>query len=193
MYEIGQLIVYGNEGVCRVEEIGTPKISGVDKHREYYTLAPIYREGKVFTPVDSKVFMRPVITREEALALIDRIPQMTAQVYENSNLRFLNEHYQQCIQDYTCADLLQLFAGGVLFGTAGLKILTSRDAKKVYTQTTAAVLRAKESVMTTATAIKEGAADILADAKDVNEQRAVEAEAEVIEDAAETVEEKAAE
>ena len=33
MYEIGQLIVYGNEGVCRVEEIGTPKISGVDKHR----------------------------------------------------------------------------------------------------------------------------------------------------------------
>lgn len=62
----------------------------------------------MFTPVDSKVFMRPVITREEALALIDRIPQMTAQVYENSNLRFLNEHYQQCIQDYTCADLLQL-------------------------------------------------------------------------------------
>ena len=101
MYEIGQLIVYGNEGVCRVEEIGTPKISGVDKHRDYYTLAPIYREGKVFTPVDSKVFMRPVITREEALALIDRIPQMTAEVYENSNLRFLNEHYQQCIQNYT--------------------------------------------------------------------------------------------
>ena len=63
MYEIGQLIVYGNEGVCRVEEIGTPKISGVDKHRDYYTLAPIYREGKVFTPVDSKVFMRPVISR----------------------------------------------------------------------------------------------------------------------------------
>ena len=54
MYEIGQLIVYGNEGVCRVEEIGTPKISGVDKHRDYYTLAPIYREGKVFTPVDSE-------------------------------------------------------------------------------------------------------------------------------------------
>ena len=108
MYEIGQLIVYGNEGVCRVEEIGTPKISGVDKHRDYYTLAPIYREGKVFTPVDSKVFMRPVITREEALALIDRIPQMTAEVYENSNLRFLNEHYQQCIHNYTCADLLQL-------------------------------------------------------------------------------------
>ena len=86
-----------------------------------------------------------------------------------------------------------LFAGGVLSGRAALKFLPSRDAKRVYPQTPAAVLRAKESVMTTATAIKEGAADILADAKDVNEQRAVEAEAEVIEDAAETVEEKAAE
>ena len=35
------------------------------------------------------------------------------------------------------------FVGGVLFGTAGIKILSSKDAKKVYTHTTAAVLRAK--------------------------------------------------
>lgn len=49
-----------------------------------------------------------------------------------------------------------LFAGGVLFGTAGIKILTSRDAKKVYAFTTAAALRAKEAVMTTATNIREG-------------------------------------
>lgn len=88
---------------------------------------------------------------------------------------------------------LGLFAGGVHVRHGGPEDSHQPRHKKVYTQTTAAVLRAKESVMTTATAIKEGAADILADAKDVNEQRAVEAEAEVIEDAAETVEEKAAE
>ena len=39
---------------------------------------------------------------------------------------------------------LGLFAAGVLFGTAGLKILSSKDAKKVYSHTTAAVLRAKD-------------------------------------------------
>ena len=71
---------------------------------------------------------------------------------------------------------LDLFAGGVLFGTAGLKILSSKDAKKVYTHTTAAALRAKECVMTAATAIKENADDILADAKKINEDRAVAAE-----------------
>lgn len=78
---------------------------------------------------------------------------------------------------------VSLFAGGVLFGTAGIKILGSKDAKKVYTHTTAAVLRAKESVMTTVTAMKENAGDILADAKEINENRAV-VEEEVIGDCA---------
>ena len=80
-------------------------------------------------------------------------------------------------------DKIGLFAGGVLFGTAGVKILSSKDAKKAYAHATAAVLRAKECVMTTATTIKENCDDVLADAKEINEQRAV---AEVVEDAAET-------
>lgn len=78
---------------------------------------------------------------------------------------------------------LGLFAGGVLFGTAGLKILSSKDAKKLYTHTTAAVLRAKESVMTAVTTVRENAEDILADAKDINEQRSQEEQ--LIEDASE--------
>ncbi|HJI47136.1 MAG TPA: DUF6110 family protein [Oscillospiraceae bacterium] len=77
---------------------------------------------------------------------------------------------------------LGIFAGGVLFGTAGIKILSSKDAKKAYTHTTAAVLRAKDCVMSTATNIKENAEDILADAKDINDQR-IEEDTKVIEDA----------
>jgi len=73
-----------------------------------------------------------------------------------------------------------LFAGGVLFGTAGIKILSSKDAKKAYAHTTAAALRAKDCVMTTATTIRENAGDILADAKEINAKRA--AEDEVVED-----------
>lgn len=48
---------------------------------------------------------------------------------------------------------LGIFAGGLLFGTAGIKLLTSKDAKKVYTSCTAAVLRAKDCVMKTAEAV----------------------------------------
>lgn len=75
-----------------------------------------------------------------------------------------------------------LFAAGVLFGTAGIKMLSSKDAKKVYTHTTAAVLRAKDSVMETVTTVRENAEDIYADAKAINEQRAEEAAAAVVED-----------
>ena len=77
---------------------------------------------------------------------------------------------------------LACFAGGALFGSVGLKLLTSRDAKKVYTHLTAAGLRAQKSVMETVTTVQEEAADILAAAKDINagrEAREAAAEAEV--------------
>ena len=63
-----------------------------------------------------------------------------------------------------------LFAAGVLFGTAGIKALSSKDAKKLYTNCTAAVLRAKKVVMDTVTTIQENAEDIYADAKQINEE-----------------------
>ena len=65
-----------------------------------------------------------------------------------------------------------LFASGTLFGTAGIKVLASDDAKKVYTNCTAAVLRAKETVMNTVTTVQENAEDIYEGAKQVNEERA---------------------
>ncbi len=81
-----------------------------------------------------------------------------------------------------------LFVAGVLFGTAGIKALASKDAKKVYTECTAAVLRAKKCVMDTVTMVQENAEDIYAEAKDINAKREAEEEAAVYEDAAQTVE-----
>ena len=86
---------------------------------------------------------------------------------------------------------LALFLGGVVFGSAGFKVLSSKDAKKVYTQTTAAVLRAKKVVMDTVTTIQENAEDIYADAKQINEER--EAAEEAVEDVAEETAEEAVE
>ena len=76
-----------------------------------------------------------------------------------------------------------VFAAGVLFGTAGIKVLTSKDAKKLYANCTAAVLRAKSCVMKTASTIQENAEDIYAEAQQINEDRA--AAEEVFEDTAE--------
>ena len=78
---------------------------------------------------------------------------------------------------------LGLFAAGVLFGTAGIKLLGSKDAKRAYAHTTAAALRAKEDVLKTVTAVREGAEDVYADAKEINERRAETEAAAVVEDA----------
>ena len=67
---------------------------------------------------------------------------------------------------------LACFAGGALFGSFGVKLLSSKDAKKAYVHVTAAGLRMKDSVMGTVTTVQENAADILASAKELNEDRA---------------------
>ena len=67
---------------------------------------------------------------------------------------------------------LACFVGGALFGSFGVKLLSSKDAKKAYVHVTAAGLRMKDSVMETVTTVQENAADILASAKDMNEARA---------------------
>ena len=77
---------------------------------------------------------------------------------------------------------LALFAGGTLFGSLGLKLLSSKDAKNACVKVTAAGLRAKDSIMETVTTVQENAADILAAAKDLNEDRAAK-EAQEAEDA----------
>ena len=67
---------------------------------------------------------------------------------------------------------LGIFAGGILFGTAGVKILSGKDAKKVYTHCTAAVLRAKDAIVDQATVLQENCSDIYEEAKQINEERA---------------------
>ena len=74
MFSVGEYIVYGVEGVCRVEEAGKLKVAGLDKNRAYYRLRPYYHDGTIYTPVDGKAVMRPVLTREELERLLPRRP-----------------------------------------------------------------------------------------------------------------------
>ncbi len=67
--------------------------------------------------------------------------------------------------------MISLFAGGVLFGSAGISLLTSKDFKKAYTHCTAAVLRCKDAVVNTGVTLKDNCQDIYADASDINEKR----------------------
>lgn len=108
MYKVGNLIIYGSYGVCRVESIGVPDLSGIDKNKLYYTLCPLYHTEKIFTPIDTTVFMRPVITYDEAQRLISIIPSMRENITDIGNIKLLEVYYRESLKTHDCCDLLRL-------------------------------------------------------------------------------------
>lgn len=109
MYQIGELVLYGSTGVCRVEEIREQSVPDTGEKRMYYVLRQLYGDCVILAPVDSdKVFMRPIISREEAERIIDSIPQIHAQAYYSRVTRELAEHYESILKSHDCASLVEL-------------------------------------------------------------------------------------
>lgn len=103
VFAVGELIAYGNTGVCRVEKLEQ------DKTGTRYVLRPLYQSCVITLPVESKkIFMRPLISKDEALALIDSIPSVSAEPYHNKVMRQLIEHYEDALKNYTCAGLVEV-------------------------------------------------------------------------------------
>ncbi len=109
LYRPGDLILYGGTGVCRVADVVTKKLSRTGPERQYYVLTPLYQTGTITTPVDNdKVLTRPVITRDEAIDLIDQIPTIQVEAYHNQNLQQLENHYRTQMNALDCLSLLRL-------------------------------------------------------------------------------------
>ncbi|MBR0133065.1 MAG: CarD family transcriptional regulator [Lachnospiraceae bacterium] len=79
MFEKGDHIVYGNNGVCVVEEITRMQMKGIDCDKLYYRLTSVTNPGsKFFSPVDNdKVVMRRTMTKDEAEELIKGLPGLS--------------------------------------------------------------------------------------------------------------------
>lgn len=113
MYQIGDFIVYGGTGVCRVEGIiapeESPALQGVKSDCQYYMLQPLYQSETIYTPIcNPKIFMRNVISKEKAEALINLIPTMKADAYHSSKIQELKKHYEVATHTHDCADLIEL-------------------------------------------------------------------------------------
>ena len=102
MFHPGDLIIYGRTGVCRVE-----KIEEWD-NRQYYCLQALYQTCIIHAPVNGKVLMRPVLSREEAERLIDRIPSVIVNPVECHALRELINHYLDSVNTCDTAELLAM-------------------------------------------------------------------------------------
>lgn len=108
MFQAGDVIVCGTHGVCRVEKVGPLSSAVADRDRLYYTLKPLYERGSVvFTPVDNeKMVIRPVISREEALRLIDGIRDAEALGIEDERKR--EEDYKTALKSCRAEELVKM-------------------------------------------------------------------------------------
>lgn len=100
MYNVGDYVIYGSSGVCKVSAIGVPEARNTTEARQYYTLTPVFSSETIYIPIDTKMFMRPVISKEEAQHLITRIPSM-------HDIKFPPDR-DSPIQTQKCSELLRL-------------------------------------------------------------------------------------
>ena len=108
MFQKGDLIVYGNMGVCRVEAVEAPAgLPGAGEKKLYYKLDPVYETGTVYIPVDAKVFMRPILTHAQAEALIGRIPEIEENPCGGKDQQMLAEHYRSLMRTHDCDDYMK--------------------------------------------------------------------------------------
>ena len=78
MYKKGDYVIKIPEGICEIEDVGCLDMSGVNKDKEYYALAPINQKGsKIYIPVDNvHGRIRNIISKEDAIAFIKSMPDI---------------------------------------------------------------------------------------------------------------------
>ncbi|MCR5213741.1 MAG: CarD family transcriptional regulator [Eubacterium sp.] len=132
MFEVGDYIIYGSSGVCKITNVGPMKISGVSKDKLYYTMIPCYiRDSEIFTPIDNeRVVMRRVMSKDEAEDFMSSVSDIDELEIIEEKKRELE--YKQAV--LTCkpevlVGLLKTIQTRIDERTAEGKKVTSSDAK----------------------------------------------------------------
>lgn len=108
MYEIGEYVVCGNNGICQVEAVTTLNLEGVDKSRKYYLMKPVFSNGStVYKPTDlDDGSIRPALNRKEAEELIDSMPEI--ETIPIADEKTLEKTYKDLIHSSDPKALVQL-------------------------------------------------------------------------------------
>ncbi|MBR1693220.1 MAG: CarD family transcriptional regulator [Lachnospiraceae bacterium] len=108
MFEVGDYVIYGTNGVCRIEAVGKIDSSIMDNKRIYYTLVPFYsKSGRIYVPTDSdKVAIRKILSKEEAIAFIDGIGDIETLWITDEKTRELT--YKEAFRTHDCHEYVRI-------------------------------------------------------------------------------------
>ena len=111
MYDVGQKIIYAESGVCTVDHIAPLDISGADPEKLYYYLSPLVGSGRFFAPVESAVYMRPLISSAQAEALIASIPGIEPAICNDSRFNHVDAFYKELFKLHTPEAMVSIIKG----------------------------------------------------------------------------------
>lgn len=108
MFSVGDIVIYGTQGICKVDAIGPLPMSFADKSRQYYTLRPYYSpEMVIYAPVDNqKIVIREPLSRAEAEKLIEEIPEIETVWIPNEKER--ETQYRDALHTCSCRELVRI-------------------------------------------------------------------------------------
>ena len=111
MFEVGEQIIYGENGVCTVNVIAPLPMSGADPNKLYYHLSPYIGTGVYFAPVEGSAFMRSIISAEEALAFIDTIPSIEPAICNDNRFNHVDAFYKDLFRRHSNEALVSIIKG----------------------------------------------------------------------------------
>ena len=100
MFATNDYVFYGSGGVCKIVDVQTAPLDGMPKDKDYYILHSVHDQNSVmYIPVDSDcIFLRALISREDAEKLIDLIPSIS--IIDESNAKLLREKYTEAMKQH---------------------------------------------------------------------------------------------
>ena len=109
MFTVGEKIIYSEHGVCTIEKIAP--LSASEQDKLYYHLTPLVGSGTYFSPVNSPAFMRPLISRQEAEAVIAAIPAIEPAVCSDNRFNHVDAFYRELFKLHSCEALIAVIKG----------------------------------------------------------------------------------
>ena len=110
MYSEGEKIIYGENGVCIIDSVAPLAMSGAGD-KLYYHLHPLVGSGEYFAPIDTAVFMRPVISRAEAEQLIRSMPEIEPAICNDSRFNHVDAFYKEIFKLHTPEAMIAIIKG----------------------------------------------------------------------------------
>ena len=107
MYQAGEYVVYADNGLCLIEQVGVPEFNAGEKDRTYYFLRTTTDKSRIYVPTDTRLPLRAPMTAQEAEGFLSSLGDIPVSLPERRDRKTVSQHYQNMLSSHTKEALAQ--------------------------------------------------------------------------------------